>query len=150
MLDKRDTWKMTVEPSLAPSFAAEVTAASASIKGAVLSTAVTAAGRASCEKLAEDARPTSPYWSWAVNRYCQHWGGHLKFDPQPPHLRSSLVVSGDVVGIGGHEAARLRARRGVPEDGLVRPERAGCRARDGRRPSRSHVHEAPCRVRQKS
>ncbi len=143
MLDKRDAWKMTVEPAIAPAFATEIAAASASIKANVLQQvqvegplraeivlhhydtltahaelralhdelgiAVVAAGRASCDKLAEDALPASPYWSWAVNRYCQHWGGHLKFDPQPPHLRSTLAVSGDIGGAGADESARLRA-----------------------------------------
>ena len=74
--------------------------------------AVTAAGRAQCDRLANDATPTSPYWSWLVDRYCAHWGGHLKFDPELPHLRASLAVGGDVAGATPAEIARMHASLG--------------------------------------
>lgn len=63
-------------------------------------------GKTKCEALAP--RATTPYWSWVVARYCQHFGGpEVKVLPRP-NLRTGLVVEGSVVGIPAEETSRIR------------------------------------------
>lgn len=67
---------------------------------------VAGVGRTKCEALAP--RATTPYWSWVVGTYCQHFGGvDVKVLPRA-NARTGLVVEGSIVGIPAEDTARIR------------------------------------------
>lgn len=68
---------------------------------------VRSVGRTKCDALAP--RATTPYWSWVVASYCQHFGGtEVRVLPKP-NLRTGLVVEGSIVGIPAEDTARIRS-----------------------------------------
>ena len=77
---------------------------------AELSAEITRAGRRTCDRLSTEAAPDVPYWAWAIDRYCHHFGGALTSLPTPPHARGGIEVVGSVQGTDAAETTALRGR----------------------------------------
>lgn len=77
-------------------------------RGEAIRMKVSETGRVTCTRIAFDAN--TPFWKWAVDRYCTHWGEPNKVGAvELTALRSSLSVTGGVTGESGGEATALEA-----------------------------------------
>ncbi|MGE0871136.1 MAG: hypothetical protein AB7P03_21405 [Kofleriaceae bacterium] len=71
------------------------------------------AGLGTCDRLTSSISDTAPYWSWYVDRYCQHWGVAARQDIVLPHTRSDAVIEGSIAGETDAQVAALRAALGA-------------------------------------